>query len=56
MQDHLTETLPRRRPEWFDPEGMRRLFDVYQEKRTLGWPLWIFWGIYACDGVFAQDL
>jgi len=56
MREHLTDTLPRRRPEWLDQEGTRRLFDVYLEKRTFGWPLWILWGIYACDGVFAQEL
>jgi asparagine synthase (glutamine-hydrolysing) len=56
MQAHLTDTLPRDRPDWLDQDGMRRLFDVYREKRTFGWPLWILWGIYACDGVFAQEL
>jgi asparagine synthase (glutamine-hydrolysing) len=56
MQAPLTDTLPRHRPEWLTQEGMRGLFDVYRENPTFGWPLWILWGIYACDGVFAEAL
>ncbi len=56
MRNHLTDTLPRSHPEWLAQNGMRRLFDVYRENPTFGWPLWILWGIYACDGVFAQEL
>lgn len=56
MEHHLTDALPRQRPDWLTQDGMPRLFDVYRENRQFGWPLWIFWGIYGSDRVFAKDL
>jgi asparagine synthase (glutamine-hydrolysing) len=56
MQAHLTEALPRDRPEWLTEDGMSQLFDVYRKNRQFGWPLWILWGIYGSECVHVEDL
>lgn len=49
MQETLTGTLPRERAAWIDPDGMARLFRAYRDDPQVGWPLWVLWGIQACD-------
>ena len=56
MEDLLADRLPRTHPDLLDGAGMRRLFDVYRKNRQLGWPLWIFWGIYGSERVCVKTL
>jgi asparagine synthase (glutamine-hydrolysing) len=56
MQETLTATLPRERPDWVAQDGMARLFNVYRGKPQFGWPLWILWSIYGSDCVLRRKL
>jgi asparagine synthase (glutamine-hydrolysing) len=51
MEERLTETLPRERVGWLDPDGMARLFQAYRD-RPAGWPMWVLWSIYGCDEAY----
>lgn len=52
MQETLTGTVPRDRPDWVDAQGMARLFRAYHDDPQAGWQLWILWSIYGCDMVY----
>ena len=52
MQETLTETLPRKRATWLNPQGMARLFENYQNNPHDGSVQWVLWGIYGCDCVY----
>lgn len=56
MEELLVRRLSDAHPDWLDRDGMRRLFDVYRENRTLGGPLWILWGIYGSYCVHSKNL
>ncbi len=54
MEKAFTEILPMQRSTWVTPDGMRKLFQVYQSGPDLGWPLWILWDIFGCDKLLMQ--
>jgi len=54
MQEALTRRIPRERADWVDPDGMAQLFRVYQGSSRPGWPMWVLWGLYACDKSLPQ--
>ncbi|MDQ1315295.1 MAG: hypothetical protein QG662_1404 [Pseudomonadota bacterium] len=55
MEDRISRILPGERPGWLEQAGMARLYRVYRDNPRYGWPIWVLWGIHACDAVFNKD-
>lgn len=49
MQALLTQTIPQRRGDWVNAQGMTQLYQFYQNNPQRGWPQWVLWTIYLCD-------
>jgi len=51
MGQLMSEAIPQCRSEWLSVEGMRKLYAIYQDDTTKGFPLWILWSVYMCHNV-----
>jgi asparagine synthase (glutamine-hydrolysing) len=49
MQPLLTQSIPQRRQDWVNVQGMTQLYQIYRNPPQKGWPQWILWAIYLCD-------
>lgn len=53
MQELLTETLPRERVTWLNPQDMSRLFESYLNHPQDANVQWVLWSIYGCDCIYS---
>jgi asparagine synthase (glutamine-hydrolysing) len=49
MKSYFAERVASRRPEWLAGDGMKRLFEEYENNPTQKWPIWALWGVFGCD-------
>ncbi|MDG4596621.1 MAG: hypothetical protein P9F75_13185, partial [Candidatus Contendobacter sp.] len=49
IKDLFTYSLPMKRTDWVDPDGLSQLYINYERNAPNGWPQWILWSIFGCD-------
>lgn len=55
MADLMTETIPKRRPNWVSARGMAHLYKSYSTHKFMGYGQWELWSIFGCDCVMGAQ-
>jgi hypothetical protein len=51
----MVETIPKARGDWVIPDGVERLFQLYQDDPNMNGLMWLLWGLFGCHSVDLSD-
>jgi len=55
MRTLMVETIPKARGDWVIPDGVERLFQLYQDDPNMNGLMWLLWGLFGCHSVDLSD-